>query len=266
MKPAAAARAAGVGVERRLRPGGGGRSAEPAVPAAAPAAAAAATGPARPTRATRSAIDGRPAAAGAGARQPATAALLAQVRACTQCAAQLPHGPRPVLQFDARARILLAAQAPGRKVHASGVPFDDASGERLRAWLGLTRAAFYDPRLLAIVPMGLCYPGKGASGDLPPRRECAPRWRAPLLGRLRQLQLTLVVGQYALAYHLPAERSGLTVAVRGWRRHWPQVVPLPHPSPRNNGWLRANPWFERELLPRLRERVAQIVADRAPRT
>jgi len=190
----------------------------------------------------------------------ADAALLDDVRACTLCAEHLPLGPRPVLQFHPGARILLAAQAPGRKVHQTGLPFNDASGDRLRGWLGLTREAFYDPELLAILPMGFCYPGKGRSGDLPPRPECAPRWRAPLLHRLGDLRLTLVVGQYALAYHLPEERSGVTQAVLAWRKYWPERVPLPHPSPRNNGWFSANPWFERELIPRLRRRVADIAA------
>ncbi len=189
-----------------------------------------------------------------------TPALLRQVRACTLCAPHLPLGPRPVLQLHPAARILIAAQAPGRKVHASGIPFDDASGERLRGWLGLTRAQFYDPRLVAILPMGLCYPGQGRSGDLPPRPECAPRWRAGLLQRLRHVQLTLVIGRYAMAYHLPGERAPLGETVRRWRTHWPTLVPLPHPSPRNNGWLARHPWFEQELVPRLRERVAGIRA------
>jgi uracil-DNA glycosylase len=189
-----------------------------------------------------------------------TAELLAQVRGCTLCADELPLGARPVLQLHRRASILVAAQAPGRRVHASGVPFDDASGERLRDWLGLARADFYDARRVAIVPVGLCYPGKGASGDRPPRPECAPRWRAPLLAALPLVALTLVIGRYALAYHLPEERS-VTEAVRGWRRHWPERVPLPHPSPRNNGWLALNPWFERELVPALRQRVAAVLAD-----
>ncbi|WP_140634693.1 uracil-DNA glycosylase family protein [Methylibium rhizosphaerae] len=190
---------------------------------------------------------------------PSAAALLAQVRSCELCAAELQMGPRPVLQLHPAARILVAAQAPGRKVHETGIPFNDASGERLRSWLGVTREQFYDPRLFAIVPMGLCYPGKGASGDLPPRPECAAHWRAPLLRLLRRLQLTLVIGQYAGAYHLPDERDGVTAAVRNWRRYWPAVVPLPHPSPTNNRWLARNRWFEQELVPHLRERVAQVI-------
>lgn len=186
--------------------------------------------------------------------------LLAEVRACEHCAAHLPLGPRPVLQLHPRARILVASQAPGRKVHETGVPFDDASGERLRAWLGVTREQFYDPTLFAIVPMGLCYPGTGASGDRPPRPECAPRWREPLLHVLGGLQLTLVIGRYAADYHLPHERDGLTAAIRHWRRYWPSIVPLPHPSPANNRWLAANRWFERDLVPRLQRRVAAVLA------
>lgn len=192
---------------------------------------------------------------------PSATSLLAEVRACTCCAEALPLGPRPVLQLHPAARILIAAQAPGRKVHETGVPFNDASGDRLRGWLGVTREAFYDPRRFAIVPMGFCYPGKGGSGDLPPRPECAPRWRAPLLRTLRRLQVTLVIGQYAAAYHLPGERAGLTAAVRNWREYWPALIPLPHPSPINNGWLARHGWFEQELVPQLRARVAEVLRE-----
>jgi uracil-DNA glycosylase len=184
----------------------------------------------------------------------ATASLLAQVRGCTRCAAQLPLGPRPVLQLHDAATLLIAAQAPGRRVHACGVPFDDPSGDRLRSWLGLDRATFYDPRRIAIVPMGLCYPGSGRGGDLPPRPECAATWRAPLLARLSRLRLTLVIGRHALAWHLPHARS-LTQAVHDCDVRGSAVVALPHPSPRNNLWLARHPWFERERLAPLRERV-----------
>ncbi len=183
------------------------------------------------------------------------ASLMNEVRACTICASHLPHGPRPVLQLHPKARLLIAGQAPGRKVHESGTPFDDASGERLREWMGVTRNVFYDPELVAILPMGFCYPGTGKSGDLPPRPECAPAWREQLLGRLRHLEVTLVIGKYAQAYHLDETKSSLTENVRAWRKYWPNTVPLPHPSPRNNIWLRKNPWFEAELLPLLRQRV-----------
>lgn len=186
-------------------------------------------------------------------------ALLADVRACRHCR-DLPLGPRPVLQAAASARILIAGQAPGRKVHASGQPFTDASGDRLRDWLGIGPDVFYDAQQVAIVPMGFCYPGSGPAGDLPPRPECAPRWREKVLGKLPHLELTLVIGQYALAYHLPQAGSTVTEAVQTWREHWPQVVPLPHPSPRNNRWLRSNPWFEAELVPALRARVAEVLA------
>lgn len=187
------------------------------------------------------------------------AALLSEVRACTVCAAQLPHGPRPIVQAHGSARILIVGQAPGRKVHDSGIPFDDASGERLRGWLGISREVFYDARQVALVPMGFCFPGTGRSGDLPPRAECAPRWQAQLLSHLKKLQLTLAVGRYAQARHLPSDGASLTAAVQGWRKDWPQLLALPHPSPRNNLWLKRNPWFERELLPELRARVAQIL-------
>jgi uracil-DNA glycosylase len=186
--------------------------------------------------------------------------LLANVRACTLCAAHLPLGPRPVVQMHSSARILIAGQAPGRKVHETGVPFNDASGERLRDWLGMSREVFYDAKQVAILPMGFCFPGTGKSGDLPPRPECAPAWRAPLLSSLKNLQLTLVIGQYAQAYHLPQAGANLTDTVLAWRDHWPDTVPLPHPSPRNNLWLKRNPWFEIELLPALRIRVGQVLS------
>ncbi|HEU5294240.1 MAG TPA: uracil-DNA glycosylase family protein [Burkholderiaceae bacterium] len=186
--------------------------------------------------------------------------LLSEVRTCTVCKG-LPLGPRPVLQLHPAARILIAAQAPGRTVHETGLPFNDASGNRLRSWLGVARERFYDPRLFAIVPIGLCYPGKGNSGDLPPRPECAPRWRAPLLRTLTRLRLTLVIGQYAAAYHFPDERAGLTAVVQNWRTYWPTVVPLPHPSPTNNGWFARNRWFEHELVPPLRAQVDDVLRD-----
>jgi uracil-DNA glycosylase len=187
--------------------------------------------------------------------------LLSEVRACTLCSEHLALGPRPVLQVDARARILVAGQAPGRKVHDSGVPFDDASGERLRQWMGVDRDVFYDPAMVAILPMGFCYPGTGRSGDLPPRRECAPKWRAPLLAALPKIELTLVIGQYALAWHLPELAThSLTDAVHAWRTHWPGVLPLPHPSPRNNIWLKRNAWFVEEVVPELQARVRAILS------
>lgn len=187
-------------------------------------------------------------------------ALLAEVRSCTLCASSLQDGVRPVVQVHPRARVLVAGQAPGRKVHASGVPFDDASGDRLRDWMGVDRPTFYDARRIAILPMGFCFPGTGKAGDLPPRAECAPAWRAQVLRHLEHLELTLVIGRYALDYHLSARGDSVTDRVRRWREHWPRVVPLPHPSPRNNLWLRRNPWFEQELIPELRSRVGKLLA------
>jgi uracil-DNA glycosylase len=188
------------------------------------------------------------------------ARLLEEVRACSLCAAQLPLGPRPVLQLHPSARLLIAGQAPGRKVHASGIPFDDASGDRLRAWLGVSREEFYDPTRVAILPMGFCYPGTGRAGDLPPRPECAPAWRARLLATLRHLELTLAIGRYAVAYHLPGDRASLADVVRRTGHRDAEIVALPHPSPRNQRWLSQHPWFERDLLPPLRQRIRGLVA------
>ena len=186
-------------------------------------------------------------------------ALLAEIRACTICKKNLPLGPRPVLQLHPKARILIAGQAPGRKVHESGVPFDDASGRRLRDWLGVTDEQFYDPTKIALLPMGFCFPGTGKSGDLPPRPECEPAWRSKLLEQLQQLEVTVVLGQYAQTYHFGKSSMSLTDLGKSGRTHWPKLIPLPHPSPRNNIWLRRNPWFEAEVLPALRERVAEIL-------
>lgn len=195
-------------------------------------------------------------------------ATAARLRACRLCrdaprfGAALPHEPRPVVQGSAEARLLIASQAPGNRAHRSGIPFSDPSGIRLRAWLGLSEAAFYDPSRVAILPMGACFPGLDAKGgDRPPRRECAPTWRAELLAGLPRLDLVLVIGQYAQAWHLGPSRGGLTETVGRWREILaastrPRVLPLPHPSWRNNGWLRTNPWFEAELLPVLRAEVA----------
>jgi uracil-DNA glycosylase len=188
--------------------------------------------------------------------------LLAEIRACRICEAHLPLGPRPVLQASATSRLLIVSQAPGRKVHASGVPFDDVSGERLREWLGIDRDTFYDARRVAIVPMGFCFPGSGGGGDLPPRPECAPTWHPRLLPRLKQVQLTLAIGQYAQTGLLGASRAAtLTDTVRAWRTHLARgVLPLPHPSPRNRPWVMHNLWFEQELLPVLRERMVALLA------
>lgn len=188
------------------------------------------------------------------------AKLLGEVRGCTLCAQHLPLGPQPVVQLHQKSRILITSQAPGRKVHESGVPFDDASGDRLREWMGISSKTFYDPQRIAILPMGFCFPGTGKSGDLPPRPECAPAWREALLSHLQSLELSLVIGQYAMAYYFPGVRSSVTKTVLNWREYWPNVIPLPHPSPRNNLWLRRNPWFEEELLPPLQARIAKVLA------
>lgn len=186
--------------------------------------------------------------------------LLREIRSCSVCAPFLPLGPRPVLQAGHGARILLASQAPGIKVHQTGIPFNDASGRRLREWLGMSEEVFYDREKVAIVPMGFCYPGRAGSGDAPPRPECAPLWRKRLLAQLPAVELTVVIGQYALAWHVPeAKKLGVTCAVQAWERWWPHTLVLPHPSPRNNGWLKHNPWFETELLPRVKARVAELL-------
>lgn len=186
--------------------------------------------------------------------------LLAAVRACRHCVAQLPHEPRPVVRAAEGARLLIVGQAPGTRVHASGVPWDDASGERLRAWMQVDRETFYDPRRIAIIPMGYCYPGKGRSGDLPPRRECAELWLDRLLARLPDIELTLLIGQYAQRHFLGAQaRAGVTATVADYARFAPRYLPLPHPSPRNFGWFMRNPWFEAALLPTLRRRVGQAL-------
>jgi uracil-DNA glycosylase len=187
--------------------------------------------------------------------------LLGEVRACRICADALPHGPRPILQVAARARVLLVGQAPGRRVHESGIPFQDPSGDRLREWLGVDEKTFYDASQIALLPMGFCYPGTGKTGDLPPRPECAPAWRAKLMAALPAIRLTIVIGQYAAAWQLGDEnRATLTDTIRAWRDFGPAILPLPHPSPRNNIWLRKNPWFEREVLPELKQRVAAALA------
>ncbi|MBG9998952.1 uracil-DNA glycosylase family protein [Pseudoalteromonas sp. NSLLW24] len=186
--------------------------------------------------------------------------LIDQVSKCVICDPHLPLGARPVIQFNPNARILIAGQAPGIKVHETGVPFNDASGNRLREWLGLTRDEFYDANNIAILPMSFCYPGRGKSGDLPPRKECAPAWREQLLAALPNIELTIVLGKYAQAYHLPeTKKMPLTELVKSWREYWPNYLVLPHPSPRNNIWLKKNPWFEQDVLPELGKRIATIL-------
>jgi uracil-DNA glycosylase len=185
--------------------------------------------------------------------------LSTQMRACEICK-DLPLGPRPMFKVDTQAKILIAGQAPGRKTHVKGVPFDDPSGDRLRTWLGIDRSAFYDDPRIAILPMGLCYPGTGKSGDLPPRSECAPKWRAPALNQMRELELTLIIGRYAIDWHMPeAKKESITTLAQRWDQYWPRQIVLPHPSPRNNRWLKQNPWFETHVIPALQDRVAGIL-------
>lgn len=186
-------------------------------------------------------------------------ALVSAVRSCTLCANELEDGVRPVLQCHPKSRILIAGQAPGVKVHRSGIPFDDASGDRLREWMGIDRDTFYDQSQIAILPMGFCYPGKGKSGDLPPKPICAQTWRDELLSSLSNLKLTLVIGQYAHAWHLPFQQNTLTDTVRDWESFDENILPLPHPSPRNNIWLKRNEWFSHEVLPELRLRVSRAI-------
>ena len=187
--------------------------------------------------------------------------LLKDIRACQICAAHLPHEPRPVLRAKPSARIVIAGQAPGTRVHASGMPFTDPSGDRLREWLGIDSRVFYDDTKIAIVPMGFCFPGlDDKGGDLPPRKECAPAWRDKVFAQLEHVELTLVVGQYAQAWHLKDRRKEtLTDTVKAFRTYGPAFLPLPHPSWRNNAWIKKNPWFEEELLPHLRRRVSRIL-------
>ncbi len=202
------------------------------------------------------------------ARAPAFEALLADARACTACAAHLPHGPRPVLQAGPSSRVVIVGQAPGAKVHASGVPWNDRSGDHLLEWLQVDRATFEDPTRFAILPMGFCWPGRRAGGDLPPRPECAPLWHQRLLARLPRVRLTLLVGQYAQARYLGERaRPTLTETVRRFADYAPAHFPLPHPSWRSRIWAKENPWFAREVLPALRRAVHDALEgdERLPR-
>ena len=185
--------------------------------------------------------------------------LLKDIRSCRICEDALVDGVRPVLQVHRSAEILVAGQAPGRRVHETGVPFDDPSGDRLRDWMGVSWDEFYDPSRVAILPMGFRYPGTGRSGDLPPRPECAEAWRNTLLEQLGDVKLTLVIGQYAARWHLRTGKESPTATVKNWHQHRPGCLPIPHPSPRNNLWLKRNPWFANGVLPYLRRRVRQVL-------
>lgn len=194
-------------------------------------------------------------------RRDSLDAVLAEARSCRVCAPHLPLGPRPVLRASATARLLIVGQAPGTKVHATGIPWNDRSGDRLREWLGLDRDTFYDESRIAIVPMGFCYPGVDAQGgDKPPRHECGPLWHPRIRPLVPRVGLTLLIGQYAQRFYLgAARRPSMSETVAAWRDYLPDFLPLPHPSWRNTAWLRRNPWFEAELLPVLRERVRELL-------
>lgn len=185
--------------------------------------------------------------------------LLSDVRSCTVCDQHLPAGPRPIVQVSSTARIVLLGQAPGRRVHESGIAWDDLSGKRLRDWLGLTDEQFYDPGIVAIIPMGFCYPGTGSSGDNPPRPECAPLWHEALLRHLSTDRLDVIIGMYAQRRYVPDRAKTLTKTVAQWEDYLPHKIVLPHPSPRNNRWLAQNPWFEAETLPSVRARVRDVI-------
>ncbi len=187
--------------------------------------------------------------------------LLREVRACRLCEAELPLGPRPLLRARSSARLLIIGQAPGTRVHETGIPWNDPSGDRLREWIGVERKTFYDDTRIAIVPMGFCYPGRDArGGDKPPRPECARTWHARLLEELPEIRLTLLVGHYAQGRYLAERRKkNLTESVRAWREFTPRYLPLPHPSWRNTAWLKKNPWFEDDVLPCLRRRLREVL-------
>ncbi|OJI27148.1 Uracil DNA glycosylase superfamily protein [Vibrio vulnificus] len=186
--------------------------------------------------------------------------LLTQIRACQVCASALPLGANPVVQAHSEAKILIIGQAPGTKVHHTSIPRNDASGNRLRVWLDIEKPTFYDPKQIAIMPMGFCYPGRGQSGDLPPRKECAPLWHEALLKHLPNIELTLLIGQYAQNRYLSNKPKTLTETVQNWQAWLPDYLPLPHPSPRNTLWLRKNPWFEEQTVPYLRQQVRQLLS------
>ena len=187
--------------------------------------------------------------------------LLTEIRQCTACEPHLSHGANPVIQAHPNARLLIIGQAPGIKVHESSIPWNDASGERLREWLGIDSDTFYDEQKVAIVPMGFCYPGKGKSGDLPPRPECAELWHQKVLQSLPNIQMTLLIGQYAQNYYLKEKTTKtLTETVKNWQAWAAEFLPLPHPSPRNNIWLKKNPWFESEVIPYIRKHISEHLA------
>lgn len=189
--------------------------------------------------------------------------LLGQIRRCQVCEPHLPLGANPLLQAGSDAKILIIGQAPGIRAHQSSTLWNDPSGDRLRSWLGIDKTTFYDANRIAIMPMGFCYPGTGKSGDLPPRKECAPLWHQALLDQLTRVQLTLVIGQYAQQHYLTNKPKTLTETVQLWKTYLPHYLPMPHPSPRNRLWLKKNPWFEEEVIPYLQERVAELLSNKS---
>ena len=186
--------------------------------------------------------------------------LLDEVRACTVCVDHLDHGVRPIVQMSSTARIVIIGQAPGRRVHESGIPWDDQSGRTLRKWLGVSDDVFYDPATVAIMPMGFCYPGSASSGDKPPRPECAPLWHERLLEQLPGDRLTVLIGMYAQKQYVKERRANLTNTVAAWKSFLPDRLVLPHPSPRNQHWLTKYPWFERDVLPAAQRRIQELLA------
>ncbi|MBO0321091.1 uracil-DNA glycosylase family protein [Muricauda sp. CAU 1633] len=186
--------------------------------------------------------------------------LLTQIRNCTYCTEHLPLGPRPIVAAHRKSKIAIIGQAPGTKVHQTGTPWDDPSGKQLRKWLNVTEEQFYNEKIFALIPMGFCYPGKGKSGDLPPRTECAPLWHQQLMDMMPQLKLTILIGQYAQQYYLgDAMRKNLTETVKNYKNYLPNYMVLPHPSPRNRFWLSKNPWFEEQVIPQLQKAVSSTV-------
>lgn len=185
--------------------------------------------------------------------------LLKDVRACRICEEYLPLEPKPILHAGEKARLLIVGQAPGIRVHETVIPWNDPSGDRLRGWLQIDKEQFYNENKIAIIPMGFCYPGKGKSGDLPPRPECAEHWQKKLISQLPNISLTLLIGQYAQGYYLGKKRKDtLTKTVKAWKEYYPEFIVLPHPSPRNNIWLKKNQWFEKEVIPALRKEVKKL--------
>lgn len=186
--------------------------------------------------------------------------LVNEVRACTICAKYLPFDPNPVVRPSSTAKILLVGQAPGTKVHATGIPWNDLSGDKLREWMGVDRDLFYNNKKIAIMPTGFCYPGKGKSGDLPPRPECAPTWHPRLMQHMRKIELILLIGQYAQKYYLKeSAKKTLSETVHAWKQYAPLYLPMPHPSPRNKLWLKKNAWFEKDVVPMLRRKVKKLI-------